>query len=401
MTAPLRPLATIAELLPPRTALATRTRLDQVAWIGMQPEGLDSLTGAVLAFAGTMPTHAHRAALTPTARALLARAGLALPCDLPAYEAEADARRQIQDWAARGYRIASIYPLPADWLPAEAHLVPPALLRRLNNKAHLADYVPAAFLPERQCFAPQELDRAESCFAGAPVILKVGTDNANGAGNDVAFGRDAPERRAAIAALVQDPRPFDSLIVERLYELESIWCAGFAVLDHGVRWLGASLHRLNGNGLQGGNILGSGPAIPDSLRAAIEAIAAKAGAEGFRGIAGCDAAVTRAGRQLIFDLNFRLNASTALLLFYPAAAARGGRTTAIACQMKSVLPAEELAARVTDLVEEGSLVPTRLLDYRLLPRPSLQSSVTGLLLAQDEAAVLALEAELQTRLGLA
>jgi len=391
VTSSLAPLATLDELHPPGVALAARTRAEAFAWVTQSGDSVDSVPGLPLAVAGSLPLLAHPSATHPAAIRLLRAAGLALPQAARPYDGEAGARRVMAAWIAAGYRLAGIYPLPRDWLPEAAHLVPPALLARLNSKAHLADLVPPGLRPERQVLPRAELAAALEIYPGEAVVLKIATAIGNGAGTDVMICRSPAERAEALAALASEQRPFDGVVVERLEDFADLWCAGFAVLDERVRWLGASRHRLNERGLQSGNLLGAGAALPEAGRRAIEALAARAGELGFRGVAGCDLGRTRDGRLLIFDLNFRLNASTAMLLLQPAAAARSGLPAAINCLFATAAAPLEMARLLLPWVEAGRLVPTRVLDHRLLPSRTARTSLTGFLLGRDEADCLALE----------
>ncbi len=392
MTPTLQPLATLDQLYPAGTVIAGRTRRDCFAWVPTAEDAADTVTGLLLAVAGNLPMLAHPSATGASAQQLLAAAGLSLAAKAEPYDSEADARRCIDRWVSEGRRIAPIYPLPADWLPAAAQLVPPALLARLNDKAYLADLVPADWLPCREVLPRAALHRALELLPGEAVVLKVATSLGNGAGGDVFLCHDGVARQAALAALLAETRPFDGLVVERFECFETLWCAGFAVLDDAVRWLGASRHRRTEAGLQAGNVMGCGAPLPDAARQAIEALAAAAGRLGYRGLAGCDVGQTQDGRLLIFDLNFRLNSSSVLLLLQPAAAARSGRPVAIDWHLRAASKPETLAARLLPWIERGQLVVTRVLDHRLLPSRSPLSSASGFLLGADEADCLAVQA---------
>ena len=398
MSGALLPLATLDALHPPGCALAARTRAAAFAWVTGSVDSVDTVPALPLAVAGTLPLLAPAAATQPAARRLFAAAGLSLPGHAEPYRDEAEARAVMARWVAEGRRLAEIYPLPAGWVPEAAHLVPPALLARLNSKAHLAELVPAPLRPERVVLPRGALGAALEVLPGAAVALKIATSIGNGAGTDVMLCRDQAERQAALDHLASETRPYEALVVERLEDFADLWCAGFAVLDDAVRWLGASRHRLNERGLQSGNVMGAGRELPPAGRAAVEALAAAAGQLGYRGLAGCDLGLTRDGRLLIFDLNFRLNASTAMLLLQPAAAARSGLPAAINLAVAAPLEADELARRLLPWVEDGRLVPTRVLDFRLLPSRAAQASVTGFLLGRDEADCLEREAAVRRAL---
>ena len=87
-----------------------------------------------------------------------------------------------------------------------------------------------------------------------------------------------------------------------------------------------------------------------------------------------------------------------MLLLQPAAAARSGLPAAINLAVAAPLEADELARRLLPWVEDGRLVPTRVLDFRLLPSRAAQASVTGFLLGRDEADCLEREAAVRRAL---
>lgn len=399
MSGQLTALATLDALHPPGTVLATRTLATHYAWVTLAADSVDTVPGLPLAIAGGLPLLGHVSATGPAARRLFAAAGLAFPTALEPYATEAEARAILARWIAEGRRLATIYPLPADWAPPQALLVEPGLMARLNSKAHLAALVPEALRPRREIVPRARLCEVADALPGEAVLLKVATDIGNGAGRDLWVCADAAARAEAIARLAAETRPFEAVVVERREDFAAVWCAGFAVLDEQVRWLGASRQRLTAEGLQAGNILGSGPSLPPEGRAAVEALAHAAGRLGYRGVAGCDLGLTRDGRLLIFDLNFRLNASTAMLLLQPAAAARGGLPVAINAHVAAPLEPEDFARRLQPWVEAGRLVATRVLDHRLLPSRTAQCSATGFLLGEDEADCLALEARIVAALA--
>lgn len=399
MTAPLRPPATLDALHPPRTALAGRTGAGCFAWVTQKAQALDSVVGQPLAVAGEMPLLCHASATGPAARALLAAAGLTIAPRAEPYHDEASARAILRRWRDEGLKLAAIYPLPDDWVPLDAHLVHPDLLARLNSKAHLGALVPPDFCPERVALARAGIGQAMTLFPGEAVVLKVSTAIGNGAGVDVFICPDATARAAALASLAQEQRPFDGLVVERHERFATIWCAGFAILDEGVRWLGASRHLVGENGLQAGNVMGDGPPLPDAGRDAILALAARAGALGYRGLAGCDIGLTEDGRLLIFDLNFRLNASTPLLLLQGATAARSGRPVAVSAYLTSPLPEADLVRRLLPAVESGQLVPTRVLDHSLLAGGSDHRAITGFVAGDDVADCQAIAKSLQAAIA--
>ncbi len=377
---------TLAQLHPPGTAYAPRTRHEAIGWVALSANAPDTITGLTLAFAGDMPVVAHAAITEAAARDLLEAGGLALPPRLVTYSSEAEAVAALRRLCDEGWRIAAPYPLPADWLPAKSQLVAPALVSRLNDKATLAEWVPPGLLPERVVLPLADLERLEEPFRGEPVALKVATSLANGAAGDVALCATPNERLAALARFRAAGHAFHGLVVERLERFETLWCAGFGLLDERAVWLGATRHLRGPDGLQTGNILDAGAPLPAPTVEALLAIAERWRAAGYRGIAGLDVGRTADGRLLVFDLNVRLNASSGQLLLHGAAAARHGARASLSFFQKVAGQApSEVATQARPWVRDGHLLVTRLANLARLEPPEPATSITGLVLGEDEA----------------
>lgn len=374
---------TLATLLPTGTAYAPRTRPEALGWVAIGPHAPDTVTGLTLGFAGALPVVAHAAVAEPAARRLLEAGGLRLPEDLRPYETEAEARALARALAAEGWKIASTYPLPDGWVQGESLLLDPALVARLNDKAALAEWVPAELLPERTLLPLDALDRLEETYRGAPVALKVATAQANGAAGDVALCRSPEERRPALERFLAQGLPFHGLVVERLENFEAIWCAGFGLLADGVLWLGATRHRRGPDGLQVGSLLDGGATLPAGTVEALLGIAEGWRRAGYRGPAGLDLGRTADGRLLVFDLNVRLNASSGHLLLHAPAAAPTAAAASVSFFAKSAQSPDFVATQALPWIRDGHLLVTRLANLSRLPHPEPAVTVTGLVFGED------------------
>lgn len=375
---------TMETLHPPGTAYAPRTRAEALAWVALAPNAPDTVTGLTLSFAGAMPVVAHSGMAGDAARRLLAAGGLTLAAELIAYRTEDEAVAAVRRLAAEGFRIASTYPLPTDWVAPADLLVDPDLTARLNDKARLADWVPEDLLPQRRVLPTESLGSLDEPFAGEPVVLKVATRQANGAAGDVALCPTGPARVAALRRFQAAGHPFHALVVERMERFERIWSAGFGLLDERTIPLGATLHLRDAQGLQAGSLAG-GEALPAALGERLAAIAEGWRRAGYRGIAGLDVGRTADGRFLVFDLNVRLNASSGhLLLHGPLAAARGAACSISFFQQVAETP-DRLATQALPWVRDGHLLVTRLADLSDMVRPERATALTGLVFGEDEA----------------
>lgn len=374
------------DLHPPRTAWAPRTRLEQVVWGSKLAYTMDTVTGQVLALAGGMPQVVHHSVLQPDARELLALAGWEAPQRVLPYRTEEEAHSLARDLAADGWRIVHPFPLVPGTVPEEALLVPSRLYVDLNDKATLARHVPEHLLPERVVLSPDRLSEVEDLFAGDPVVLKVATHLGSGGGRDVVFCREAGQRRAQLEQLLAIGGAWHALVVERLMDFEALWCAGLAVTDRGVLWLGAPRHeRDDHHGLQIGSEAGLEEDLPEWLRTELLAIGARAGQRGYRGIAGVDVGIDRQGRYRIIDLNFRLNSSTPMLLALRPALERVGARHARLWVMYSDLSLREVVERLRAPVGAGLVVPLRLADLSWFAGTAARLQMIAFVLGADPA----------------
>jgi hypothetical protein len=391
------PLATMEALHPAGVAWAPRTTMAQVAWGFGAAVTLDSMTGQTIGLMGRMPLVAHAGVVGEQARRLLEGAGLGWPTTVRSYRTEAEAQAAVRALVAEGWKIAAPFPLPAGWVPEAARLVPSALEAALNDKARLLDWAPPWLAPERVVVGLGALDDVERALPGAPVVLKVCTDLGSGGGRDVVFCPG--ERSPGLAKLLAKGAPLHAVVVERLERFERLWCGGLAVLDAEVRWLGAARHVRGEDGLQVGSEVGPTDELPGWLIAELVSVGERARAAGYRGLAGCDVGLTEDGRFLLFDLNFRLNASTTLLLLRAAASARGGVGWVASWSASTALPAGQVVDRLLPWVREGRFVPLRLFDLAALPAPQELRTVLGLVLGEDAAGCAALGARVSAALG--
>ena len=201
-------------------------------------------------------------------------------------------------------------------VPADACLVAPALLRYLNNKANLPAIVGADGAPRRSSISPGDV---AALGVDESWVLKVCSDDSSGGG----FGVYVHQAGTAIAqpGFVQ---PGAELIVEEYLDLVENWCVHFCVEAIGApRLLGATEQLISATGAYGGSRVG-GTVLPRAAAELCQAVAERARELGFIGYCGIDTGLTSSGELRVFDLNFRINASTPPLLVLNAIAASRG-----------------------------------------------------------------------------
>lgn len=357
-----------------------RPDLHGTRMLGFRPIHLDAVTTLIAGLANGLPTVRHRSGVTPAILGAYARAGLVVEEELHPYAEGDEAYAIANRLVARGFRLSAPYPLPPGRFRDADHLVPPALWRRLNAKDRLGDLVPPAHRMDRRVLTPDAVRRMP--FEG-PVWLKAAGRAATGWGFAVRHAPDRPARDAGAAELAA--LGAEGIVVEDDAGPGPSWCVSIAVGEGGTRYAGMAEQVFAAPGRQSGSRVDPATPLPDAARALAVAVGETARALGFRGLAGLDIGRARDGRLVVFDPNFRFNASSAQAMLHDAAAARSGLPASRSVQIARPDPMETLIARSDGAVAEGWFVPTRLLDASLLPAAEGLSLVTGFVLGHDAA----------------
>jgi hypothetical protein len=299
--------------------------------------------------------------------------------EIRTYRTAEEFHQLVGDVIGSGERLLCQHVHDEDEVPAEACMVAPGLLRYLNNKANLPAIVGADGAPRRSSIGPGDvaaLDVDESW------VLKVCSDDSSGGG----FGVYVHQAGSAIAkpSFVQ---PGAELIVEEYLDLVENWCVHFCVEAIGApRLLGATEQLISATGAYGGSRVG-GTVLPPAAAELCQAVAERARELGFIGYCGIDTGLTSAGELKVFDLNFRINASTPPLLVLNAiAATRGpsweGRGRWQTYRHDHSLP--DLVKRLDAVYPDGALVPIASYDPAFTANGSGASLLSALLIGDDE-----------------
>lgn len=394
--APLRPSLDPDRLFPRRAAFMGRTDLRETRLLGFTPLNADGVTSMLLGLLGDRPAVRHEAGAGPEVRALLGRAGLEWRERTLLYRDLDEAERHADRLVADGFRLFSPYPLRNGRFPDDAMLVPPPLWRALNAKERLGDLVPPEHLAPRRILPIREV---KGLSFERPVFLKAGGELATGWGYAVRACADAGALEAAKAWFLARARDIPSVIVEEAVDVVASWCAGIAISDGESVCFGAAEQLFSAPGKQSGSIIDPDrPPPPESLRLA-EAVGDEARRRGYRGIAGLDIGLARDGRILVFDPNFRVNASTAQVLLHPGAARRSGLEASAWLNVAPAMPFPALEERLLAPIDEGWFVPTRIFNGERHEHAEGRHMVTGFALGSDRAAAESAAARLRARLG--
>ncbi|HTO77378.1 MAG TPA: hypothetical protein VMQ61_14995 [Thermoanaerobaculia bacterium] len=304
------PALTLADLFGPGVVYTSRRSPNLPGWAPTAAGVIDSQTGNQLAIAGRMPYVASAGAVTPPALELLADAGLPVEADLNVYCSPAEYLDLLRLLSARGLRLATQRPHPAEEVAPAASLVRAELLCELNDKGRMEDLVPADWLPLRRLIEVRELPAAEVLLAGGePVVLKAATALPSGGGHCVWVCRAPADVEVARAAL----RHERLVVIEKFLRLRRSVCVHAVVpADGTVSVVGCAEEVCGPNGKWLGNWLDSeADALPTGVEEVVLEIVGSAAARGFRGMAGIDVAFPEDGPPRVLDLNFRVNGSTA------------------------------------------------------------------------------------------
>jgi len=332
-----------------------------------------------MAIADQTPVICSAGVASPCGLDLLGCAGVPVSRDIRTYRTAQDFHRLVGDVIANGERLLCQHVHDEDDVPAEACLVAPALLRYLNNKANLPAIVGTGGAPRRSSISPADVAalRVDESW-----VLKVCSDDSSGGG----YGVYVHEAGTAITqpGFVQ---PGAELIVEEYLDLAENWCVHFCVEAIGApRLLGATEQLISATGAYGGSRVG-GTVLPPAAAELCRAVAERARGLGFIGYCGIDTGLTSAGELRVFDLNFRINASTPPLLVLTSIAARRGpawtgRGRWQTYRHSGSLPG--LVARLEAVYPAGALVPIASYDPAFTANGTGPSLVSALLIGDDE-----------------
>ena len=364
----------------PGAVLTARLPLSETGANTADPHLCDAYTGPIMAIADQTPVICSAGVASPCGLDLLGAAGVPVSREIRTYTTAQDFQRLVGDVLSNGERLLCQHVHSEDEVPAEACMVAPALLRYLNNKANLPAIVGPDGAPRRSSIEPADV---AALSVDESWVLKVCSDDSSGGG----FGVYVHQAGTAITrpAFVQ---PGADLIVEEYLDLVENWCVHFCVeAIGGPRLLGATEQIISATGAYGGSRVG-GTVLPAAAAQLCQAVAERARELGFIGYCGIDTGLTSSGELRVFDLNFRINASTPPLLVLNALAASRGPSWAGRGRWQTYRhdgPLTELAKRLATAYPRENLIPIASYDPAFTQNGAGPSLVSALLIGDDEA----------------
>jgi hypothetical protein len=225
--------------------------------------------------------------------------------------------------------------------------------------------------------------------------MKAGTDLSTGSGFAVRICRTANEIDSALDFFSQRRRDLTHLLLEALEDFQATWCANVGVANEGCRYLGSARQICSKEGVHEGNYLGTALAPPSEVGAIALDIAERAQRAGYRGIAGVDLGLTKDGRLLVFDLNFRLNACTKQVVFHDSACERIGAKVSRSVRFAHSRSLSEVTQELRPFVEAGKMLVFAALDGSRHEKVRSGCTLSALLLGETIEEVDALAARLR------
>jgi len=376
----LSPAFTGDRLFPVNAAYMARTDSVQTRLLGIKPYNLESITLALMGLLNGCPTVRHRSGVTDAALALLESAGLTISEDMRIYEDDVQAERHGDDLISEGYKLFWPYPLRESRFPADGHIVSPELWRHLNAKRYLSQLVPASNVAPREIVP---LERMTMFEFKHPVFLKAGGEAPTASGFAVRYCADCKHVLRAVEWFREND--IQEVIVEEALPIETSWCATIVVGQDRAAYIGAAEQLFEAPGKQSGSIIDEANPLPESGAQLAVMAGEEARKQGFIGVAGLDIGQTSDGELVVFDPNFRFNASSVQVFLHRSAAERAGLAVSVSAHLPSSLTVDDLARTIRGPIDDGWLVPTRVIDGTLLPTAGAASIFTGFVLGADRA----------------
>jgi hypothetical protein len=391
-------IVTLDALYPDSAFFCARTTHEMMRWNVANADALpqyrlDATPAQLIGFAGAMPFVAHEAAATALAMDFATYCGLPRAQHVLTYRTEHDAADQAQRLVASGGKLVHNFGTLPGLEQDDGLLVSTGDYLRLNSKASLDVFVDRQHLPERRVVRVPELETCLAADAFRPVFIKIAEDVSTGGGAGVWHCADVASIAGIVEAIKARMDADAQVVVEADCNPAHSWCSGVSILDDGVIWLGASRQTFHSPARQSGNEM-SGHA-PETIKALALDISNRARNTGYRGIAGFDIGEVEDAEPVVFDLNFRPNSSTGLLLAGEAAMRRTGLPLARTFFLRHDGPLAELLDAVGPEADAGRIIPGSVFDADTYKASSedaaTRSCLDGWILAEtrDQAAAYA------------
>lgn len=322
-------------------------------WLPQDPVAIEMLSGGMLTIADDMPVLCAASVATAEGMQLLRDAGFAEARNLVRYKNNKEHNRQIAKLLGKGLKIALQHaPHPSEARP-DAYWINPETLAFLNNKGHLTHLVDADQLPARHIVSPRQL-RQFLVHDSLPVVVKAATNETTGGGGDVAICHNLKDLQYA-ENLFRNCR---HVVTEEYLPMTRNLCLNYAITAKGeISYLGSAEQISDMQGKYFGNWLDDNCQAPTDAIDAGRRVAENGYKHGYWGCVGMDMAIMEDGRILIFDLNFRINGSTAALLLSANLRKKYGAPAMRLAGLRSTNSYQSMIKAIYTAMDKGLFVP--------------------------------------------
>ncbi len=392
----LAPALPADKLYPQDAVFMARTDLFETRMLGYKALSLDTVTSLLAGLLNGRTAIRHEGGGVEDILAIYRSAGIEVEEETLLYSTQEEAYSLADTLIKQGKRLFNPYPLPAGRFPDNVFLVPLKLWRFLNAKVNLDSIVPPEFMPERKYLSCEELDSLEP---SGPLFLKAAGDATTGWGYAVHPCQDKATFDNARRWFAEHRDSVTGVIAEEWVNVSICWCAGISISDSETLCFGGAEQLFSSTARQSGSMIDPEFMFPDEGRLLAVRVGEAARRMGYLGIAGLDIGLRNDGRLVVFDPNFRFNASTAQLLFHDSAVARTGHSVTRSFHAEPGCTFNKLATRLEAPIRDGGFVPTRIFNGEKHPLSMDRHFVTGFVLGHDrieaEGAVQLLKAHLE------
>lgn len=376
---PIKPLLTFDRLFPKRTAYFPLSCLEMSNRVLKEAFRLDEKTGTTITVMGTMPLICSENVASPLILAFFKAAGLEIPPNLFTYKKQEQASEIAREFCERGFRLAYVYPPSIELQADKGLLVPVHLYNWLNDKANLGQLVDPFFLSPYRILDPESSSIPGELFANSELLVKACFPGASGGGKDVLFCPETVSRDNFREWISSRREGISGIRVEKGLDISTSWCVNLAIGERESRYIGAAIQLFSEPSKQNGCRIDPDNEPPDPAVALALSIAERARSLGYRGVAGFDIGVTPEGRVFVFDLNFRLVASTRQVLLHGAATGRINTRISESWNVFIAGPLERALDRIYSFAEAGVFVPASF--YEGTPLSDGKSLISGMIVA--------------------
>lgn len=392
MSAWLKPIQSLSQIYGSDVIYSPRASPNACTWLPHDEFILDSMTGGQIPVAGDMSIFCAAGASTPEGLQLLRDAGFDIPRVVFRYSAVTDYLHKLKNLYNERRKIVLLHVHPASELPPEACWVKPETLSFLNNKANLATLVSPRHVPTRRMLMPSRLV-IELSSHRFPLVVKAATDESSGGGVDVIICRTSRDLKRATVLFQSCAR----VVIEEFLPIKRNLCLNYAATAEGmINYLGCAEQLSDAQGKYQGNWIDATTMAPPLAIEIGTRVVAAGFALGYYGCVGIDMALLEDDRIVVFDLNFRVNGSTAALLLAESVQRTSGRTVLRFRPLQGSGTCRDLFNSAYAAIHKGIFLPFSSYDPEAGGYPRTRPRMTGLILGNTREEVEEHERELST-----